>query len=179
MENYMAKFMRKGEDRPESANREMKREHACRDVKHEFQITYEMGYERDPLKDEPMSNSMMETQIVEGSDPYDVAGSDSGFSRRHGGPAGPGGPRGRGGKGGRSGAMSPKSPGSPFAGGGVGGGIGGGGEMTKEQKKAFIADIKNEMRDMVNSICNHFISDSEKKLMNKIDINDRKLNKAF
>ena len=54
-----------------------------------------------------------------------------------------------------------------------------GGEMTKEQKKAFIAEIKVELRDMINSICNHFVSDSEKKLMTKIDINDRKLNKAF
>lgn len=117
---------------------------------------------------------------MEGSDLYDAAGSDSGFSRKQGGaPSGPGAPRGRGGKGGKSGAMSPKSPGSPFAGGGVGGGMAVGGEMSKEQKKAFIADIKNEMRDMVNSICNHFISDSEKKLMNKIEINDRKLNKSF
>ena len=55
----------------------------------------------------------------------------------------------------------------------------GGGEMTKEQKKALIAEIKAELRDMINSICNHFVSDSEKKLMTKIDINDRKLNKAF
>lgn len=32
----MAKFLRKGEDRPESANREKVRDKECRAIKHEF-----------------------------------------------------------------------------------------------------------------------------------------------
>ena len=55
-------------------------------VKRENQISYEMGYERDPLKDEPLSTSMMETVVVEGDDDqYAGPGSESGFSKGKGG----------------------------------------------------------------------------------------------
>ena len=61
MENYMAKFEHKGENRPTSANREAHRDRECRPVHKEFQINHEMGFVKDQFKDEGNTSSMMET----------------------------------------------------------------------------------------------------------------------
>jgi Rps23 Pro-64 3,4-dihydroxylase Tpa1-like proline 4-hydroxylase len=45
----------------------------------------------------------------------------------------------------------------------------GSGEMSKEQKKKFIGEIKAEMKEMVVQICTHQVDDSTKKMNFKLD----------
>lgn len=41
--------------------------------------------------------------------------------------------------------------------------------MTKEQKRIFIGEIKVEMRDMINSIATHYVTEESKEINKRID----------
>ena len=41
--------------------------------------------------------------------------------------------------------------------------------MTKEQKRLFVAEIKVEMRELINSIAVHHVSESSKRLIGRMD----------
>ena len=46
-------------------------------------------------------------------------------------------------------------------------------DMTAEQKRVFILEIKEEFKEMVNSICIDHITPLGKKLIHKIDTGDK------
>ena len=48
--------------------------------------------------------------------------------------------------------------------------------MTKEQKRAFIAEIKVEMRDMINAIAVHYVTEESRTVNKRIDILEKNQN---
>ena len=102
-----------------------------------------------------------------------------------------------GGPGGAGKSPGMKSPVFKSGGGGAHGGPAGGGKggqqsprggragkeapagLNKEQKKQFVAEIKAEFRDMMNSVANHYVSEESKTLNKKIDANQREYKRDF